>query len=852
MAGDAYRILSAGGFMPHGMCYLWRPDVLALHIASDLLITLAYFSIPFTLLHFVRKRRDLEFNWMFVCFAIFIVACGATHMMEIWVIWQPDYWLSGGLKAITALASVPTAILLVRLLPAALALPSPTALRAAYAELESEVAQRRRTEEELRIANSQLRQEAARGRLAAIVESSEDAIIGKTPDGTITSWNHGAEKIFGYSQSEAIGSPVAMLFPADRAGEEIDILTRIARGERVGSFESVRMRKDGERIDISATISPIRDAGGNIVGASKIARDITERKRARTERRLAAHKLASQLTRLHLLNAITRAIGERQDLPSIFQVVIRSLEDQLPVDFGCLCLYQPPDALVVARVGIKSHELAIHLGMTEQAHVKIDQNGLSRCVLGQLVYEPDLTAVQSPFPQRLAAGGLCSMVAAPLLVENKIFGVLIVARREPRSFSSGDCEFLGQLSEHVALAAHQSQLYGTLQVAYEDLRRSQQAVMRQEKLRVLGQMASGIAHDINNALSPAALYVESLLERESAQSEARAYLVIIRRAIEGVAQTVARMKEFYSQRDPQLAHVSVSLNRAVEQAIDLTHPRWNAIPQESGIVISVHTDLAPDLPAISGIESEIRDALTNLILNAVDAMPEGGRLTLRSRAAGPDHVQLDVTDSGIGMDEATRSRCLELFFTTKGVRGTGLGLAMVYGTVERHGGELQIESAPGAGTNIRLIFPAAATTPASSGTLRPESRPQAPLRILVVDDDPIIMKSLLTILEQDGHIVEAADGGQRGIDAFRAADERSEPFAVVITDLGMPHIDGSVVAATVKSIRPETAVILLTGWGQRLLAEDDTPQNVDRVLGKPPKLAGLRAALAELTAVPPT
>jgi PAS domain S-box-containing protein len=855
MASEVDRIFSTAGFMPHGMCYLWRPDVLALHIVSDFLITLAYFSIPFTLLHFVRKRSDLEFNWMFVCFAIFIVACGTTHLMEIWVIWHPTYWLSGAIKAITALASVPTAILLVRLLPAALALPSPTALRGAYANLESEVAERRRTEEELRIANRQLREEAVRGRLAAIVESSEDAIISKTTDGTITSWNRGAEKIFGYSASEAIGRQTAMLFPAERADEEVEILRRLERGEQVDSFETVRVRNDGERIDVFATISPIRDGSGNVVGASEIALNITERKRAEealgAERSSAAHRLASQLSRLHLMNAITRAIGERQDLASIFQVVIRALEDELPIDFGCLCLYEPPGVLVVTRVGIKSHQLAVDLGMGQQAHLEIDQNGLAGCMRGQLVYEPDLTAAEFEFPKRLAAGGLRAMVAAPLLVDNELFAVLIAARREPGSFSSDDCEFLGQLSEHVALAARQTQLYGTLQAAYEDLRQTQQAVIRQEKLRVLGQMASGIAHDINNALSPAALYVESLLEHELSRSESRDYLMIIQRAIEGVAQTVARIKEFYSQRDPLLNHVSVCLNRAVEQAVELTRPRWNAIPQESGLVICVKMDLAPDLPAIAGVESEIRDALTNLVLNAVDAMPEGGQLTLRSRAVAPDQVQLDVTDSGIGMDEATRSRCLELFFTTKGVRGTGLGLAMVYGMLERHGGEIQIESEPGIGTNVRLTFPSAAILPVSAGTTPPQSRPQPSLRILLVDDDPMILKSLLTILEQDGHSVETADGGQRGVDAFRAAYGRREPFGVVITDLGMPHVDGRSVAAAVKSIRPETPVILLTGWGHRLLAEKDTPSNVDRVLGKPPKLAGLRNVLAELTRAPP-
>jgi signal transduction histidine kinase len=143
------RFLSEDGFMPHGMCYLWRPNVLALHLASDALITLAYFSIPFTLVYFVRKRRDMKFQWMFVCFAIFIVACGATHAMEIWVVWHPTYWLSGGIKAITALASVPTAILLIKLVPQALRLPSPSILEAANAALHSEIIERTQAEKEV-------------------------------------------------------------------------------------------------------------------------------------------------------------------------------------------------------------------------------------------------------------------------------------------------------------------------------------------------------------------------------------------------------------------------------------------------------------------------------------------------------------------------------------------------------------------------------------------------------------------------------------------------------------------------------------------------------------------------------
>jgi signal transduction histidine kinase/ActR/RegA family two-component response regulator len=576
-----------------------------------------------------------------------------------------------------------------------------------------------------------------------------------------------------------------------------------------------------------------------------------------TERKLAEGKVRAQLARLELLNRITRAIGERQDLSSIFLVVVRSLEDSLPIDFGCVCLCEPgAEMLTVASVGVKSAGVAMELAMIEQSSILIDQNGLSRCVRGQLVYEPDVRLVQFPFAQRMARGGLRSLVMAPLLVENKVFGVLIAARREARGFDSPDCEFLRQLSEHVALAANQAQIHSALQQTYNDLRQTQQTVLQQERLRALGQMASGIAHDINNAISPVALYTESLLEREpNLSARTREYLTTIQNAIEDVSQTVARMREFYRQREPQVTLAPVHLNRLVQQVIDLTRARWNDMPQERGIVIRLQTELMTELPAIMGAETEIRDALTNLIFNAVDAMPEGGALTLRTRAAAlaveganggaATCVQVEVSDTGAGMNEETKRRCLEPFFTTKGERGTGLGLAMVYGMVERHSADIQIESTPGHGTTMRLIFPMVAmpeTPPVRSAT---PARPAQRMRILIVDDDPVLTKSLRDTLEADGHEVVGADGGQAGIDAFEMARKRGEPFALVITDLGMPHVDGRKVAKAIKSTSPSTPVILLTGWGQRLMAEGNVPSDVNQVLSKPPKLRELREALAD-------
>ena len=246
-----------------------------------------------------------------------------------------------------------------------------------------------------------------------------------------------------------------------------------------------------------------------------------------------------------------------------------------------------------------------------------------------------------------------------------------------------------------------------LEKSNEALRQAQKALIQQERLSALGQMASGIAHDINNAISPVALYTESLLDREPNLSDrARGQLTAIERAINDVGLTVSRMREFYRpQQEGEVQHTEVALNDLVQHAVDFTRARWGRSPDRRGAEVDVRTQLAPDLPVIGGAENEIRDALTNLIFNSVDAMPEGGLITIRTGRDDDQRARLEVQDTGTGMDEETRRKCLEPFFTTKGERGTGLGLAMVYGMAQRHGASLDIASKRGAGTTISLLFP---------------------------------------------------------------------------------------------------------------------------------------------------
>ena len=582
---------------------------------------------------------------------------------------------------------------------------------------------------------------------------------------------------------------------------------------------------------------------------------LTEVQGHETTLREHAQRQRLQLDRLDLLNRITRAIGERQDLPSIFRVVLHNLDSNLSIDMGCVLLRTEDDTgLYVAGVRTKANFESLGF-VTGETRLPLVGN-LQDALRGSLIYEPDVSAIDNPFARVFSNAGLRSLVKAPLAAERNVFGVLIAARAKPDSFTADERDFLRQLSEHVALAAHQARLYGDLQLAYEEVRQSQQTVMQQERLKALGQIASGVAHDINNAISPISLYAEALLEREpNLTDRGRRYLTTIQRAIEDVAGTVSRMREFYRQREPQLVLARIPLNEMVKQAVELTRPRWSDMPQERGIVVKLSLELAPDLPDIMGAEGEIRDALTNLIFNAVDAMPEGGTITIRTgkvanEAAAPGEVataavHLAVGDTGIGMDEETRRRCLEPFYTTKGERGTGLGLSMVFGMVQRHSAELEIESSVGMGTAVRLIFAAAGTANAPAASL-PGQRQVVPLNLLIVDDDPLITESLNEILTGEGNSVTIATGGQEGIDMFLSARQRHEPFDAVITDLGMPYIDGRRVAAAVKASSPGTPVILLTGWAQRLRADDEIPPDVDRVLNKPPRLRELRALLSEL------
>jgi signal transduction histidine kinase/ActR/RegA family two-component response regulator len=400
-----------------------------------------------------------------------------------------------------------------------------------------------------------------------------------------------------------------------------------------------------------------------------------------------------------------------------------------------------------------------------------------------------------------------------------------------------------------------------VQRAYEELRRTQQVVVQQERLRALGQMASGVVHDINNALSPIIAYSELLLKTTSDLSEdGRRHLKLIHRSGEDIAHIVQRLRNFYRRRSEAEELTSVNVNQEIEDVIELTRPRWRDLPQREGISIQVLTELQPEVPLLHSDSSELREALTNLVFNAVDALPQGGTVTLATRVedrAASDqsqipkpHVLIEVRDDGIGMDEETRRRCLEPFFSTKIQRGgTGLGLAMVYGMMQRYEGHIEIESAPGMGTCIRLAFPipvdAVLADPVAAGPCLAQNRS---LRILCIDDEPRVRLLLGDCLTNLGHRVTTAPSGEQGVEMFCAALQSNQAYDTVITDLGMPGIDGNQVARSIKAASPDTPIVMLTGWESAIKESGERAPEVTALVGKPARASQLNSLLLQVTA----
>lgn len=379
-------------------------------------------------------------------------------------------------------------------------------------------------------------------------------------------------------------------------------------------------------------------------------------------------------------------------------------------------------------------------------------------------------------------------------------------------------------NDEKALKESKLQLESTL----SELKRTQAQILQQERLRSIGQMASGIAHDINNSLMPILGYADLLLYKKNLDPSLQSKIQSIKTASLDIKRTIERMKEFYKPSSNESDFQNLKINDIVFSVIEFTKHRWKDIPESTGNVISITTQLDENLPEIKGNETEIREALTNIILNSADALPDGGDIIIRTFMKDSS-IFIEIIDTGIGMDEDTLKHCLDPFFTTKGEKGTGLGLSMVYGIIQRHKGCIDIKSKKGAGTTITISLPICSDEQITIS--KEDNYNIKSIKILCIDDNKEARDLLYTILYEKNHKVTLSESGKEGLKEFYNALENNNPYDLVITDLGMPHMDGKSVAEAIKSKSPNTPIILITGWGA--FVEPNTIKTVDYILKKP-------------------
>ncbi|MEP7027443.1 MAG: GAF domain-containing protein [Candidatus Eisenbacteria bacterium] len=551
-------------------------------------------------------------------------------------------------------------------------------------------------------------------------------------------------------------------------------------------------------------------------------------------------EVRARATRFEAVNEIARAVSSTLDPTRLDRAIVSQLARVVPCDRYAVLRYDHERRRVERALVFDTWSKLVHDG---DGLDWAFEEGLdpARLVAHRAESFANLPAAPKVAEVLLVAHGMTSMVLIPVALDGEIQAAIVACSKQANAFSTEQIRLLEAVSYHVGVALKNAALFSRLQVSYMQLNEAQDGLVRSEKLRALGEMASGVAHDFNNVLG-AIVGRAQLLRGTTCDAETASELAIIERAALDGAATVRRLQDFTRVRTDRVFQ-PVALSQVVEDCLSLTRGRWRDEAERAGRQYDVTTELSP-IPHVAGQASELREVFTNLILNALDAMPNGGALGLATRyeadaAGGLGEVVVEVADAGRGMSADVRARIFDPFFTTKGVGGVGLGLSVVYGIVQRHGGRIEVESAPDAGTRMRVRLPGLAQDAGAGSTrdpltpnappIRPCAAATAPLRVLVIDDEPNVRTLLADLLRAAGHTVLEASSGRDAVEIM----ERDAGWDLVMTDLGMPDLSGWDVARAVAGLPDPPPVILVTGWGiqldDRMLAES----SVAAVVAKP-------------------
>jgi two-component system, cell cycle sensor histidine kinase and response regulator CckA len=736
-------------------------------------------------------------------------------------------------------------------------------------------------------------------RLAAIVESSQDAIIGTDLNNQITSWNKGAESMYGYTAEEVLGKNVAIISPPDRVSEAVKIREESKSGVQLKSFETVRVTKHGRRLDVSLSVSPVLDSDGIIVGASTIGRDITAFKRT-----LDALRKASETSiygspvpilaldtqrRVTLWNPAAQAAfgwSEEEVLGKLSPIMLQSgTEQATSIHKRALGGEQLTGIELQARkrdgsmvsvslsaspVWDENHKIKGMIGfLTDITESKRSEEALRKTEQKyRNIFENAIEGIYQATPQ----GKFIS--ANPALA--RMFGFdspaeLITARTDVRNqqydHPETHEEFVSLMRrqgivqnfeyqarrkdgkliwvEENAHAVRDGQgrlayFEGTL-VDITERRELEQQLQQMQKIEAVGRLAGGVAHDFNNLLMAISSYAELLQLKFPGNASAKKYLDEIGKTIDRASSLTKGLLTFSRKQvvSPQV----LDLNTLIDEQIKMLK---RLLPENIDITFSA-TSIRPTINADS---TQVEQVIMNLAINARDAMPDGGEIHIETRDCSSNspnslgHVMVVITDNGCGMDESTRSQIFEPFFTTKEAgKGTGLGLAIVLDIVKQSNSRIEVESKVGRGTAFKIYFPRVEAQAQAEVEERIESPSPATETILLVEDEQTVRESIAEYLQQSGYKVLKANGGPH---ALAIVGEFEGPIDLMLTDVIMPHMSGRELAQRMANSNPAMKVIFMSGYSDNLLSSRQVLDPKHVLLQKPVRLALLGQKLREV------
>jgi PAS domain S-box-containing protein len=664
------------------------------------------------------------------------------------------------------------------------------------------------------------RAEEARALHTAIVESTDDAIIAKTLDGTIRSWNPGAERLFGHTASEAIGQHISLIIPSDKVAEEAQILDRLRRGERIDHFETIRVTKHGRRLNISLTTSPVWDGNGRVVGASKVARDITARKQAEVE-------LREQDQRLQLLWESAAVLLTTDKPHALLAGVFQQVAPHVGVD-GYLNyrVTEAGDALVLeAFAGFSKEELR------SISHLQFGQT-VCGAVAAQLrpIAVNNIQQSDDAMVQAIKLLGVRTFVCNPLIAEGRLLGTLAFASRDKNEFDADELEFLQTICRYVA-------------AAYERVRLIQQ--LRDTDQRK-DEFLATLAHELRNPLAPIRNALEIMrVTGVDAATVHQAARSMIERQLGQMVRLIDDLLDVsrITRGRLELRKERVELAAVIKSAVDTSRPLIEAAGHELDVTL-------PPVPIYLDADPvRLAQVFSNLLNNAARYMNRGGRIWLTATDRG-EEVVVSVRDTGIGIPVEALATIFDMFTQVdqsleQSQGGLGIGLTLVKRLVELHGGRVEARSdGPGKGAELTARLPVAKAHAVPQPAIA-HNRWRAnniTRRILVADDNRDAAESMGMLLRLMGNEVRTVHDGLQAVEEAAAFQPD-----VILLDIGMPRLNGYDAARRIRAQQWSDGAILvaLTGWGQEEDKRRASEAGFDRHVTKPMNPADLERLITE-------